>query len=762
MAFAFGAFRRERPLPAGDPTPLAALGRLFSLLAFSSSPVLTPREFLETQPAWIRSGRQQDAAEFMKLLFDQTVTAVRCEGGCEGTSYRAEEFTDLSLPFRVEEREVEERPRTPPPAPLFPGPGRVLGTGFLPRQLPRRGSPPAGRGREPDASPPGEVHEIHLEGGEKSDADGTELDPEGAQPGEGEGKAAWNRPVEEDGGEGYTTKEGSDGSGAAVDGSDAGGDARTEVEEQDELAGVQGGEENWEPRTQDFDFQDAVEQLDADDAEAGEGQRGLKGGPQWDVFPLTEDKGMGTQPLPEEPAAEDIVLPDSQEPGGFIRDSQDLAAFIHEDLGAADDGLPGLGRIGLATPDPEVPPLPGIGVPGRFKTPQLEAPQPFSFAKAAAGDAPPLSARFEAAVEPAAAAAAAAPAPMVAPPVRKRKERTFHPTPIQEMLDSVLASERLTEQEGNAYSCDRCGRKTDATRTTYLQRVPSVLIVSANRFEYDLAIGRRKKIACEIEGDWTVLTATVLARDVVKEQAEADKAAGKAGEEDKSGSDGKAAVTSDTLPNAVALTTEDVEMANGEQGGQVADMDVVPETPSAEAAVADAPPAAAPLEFVTVDYDLYAVVFHSGYSADYGHYYAFAVQEGQEPPAAAARTRLKAETARLSWTNFNDSSVRRGMTLDDVLAEASGSDTPYILFYRRRDRPPPAGAVRAPMSRLDLAAVAQHVKAHDMSRPLLGMRGPSSPRVAQVTKRAKMGSDDEDEGGRMGMRDQQQMPRWGS
>ncbi|KAI9016585.1 hypothetical protein DFJ74DRAFT_677694 [Hyaloraphidium curvatum] len=54
MAFAFGAFRREHPLPAGgDATPLAALGRLFTLLAFSSSPVLTPREFLETQPAWI-------------------------------------------------------------------------------------------------------------------------------------------------------------------------------------------------------------------------------------------------------------------------------------------------------------------------------------------------------------------------------------------------------------------------------------------------------------------------------------------------------------------------------------------------------------------------------------------------------------------------------------------------------------------------------------------------------------------------------------
>ncbi|KAI9016586.1 hypothetical protein DFJ74DRAFT_644532 [Hyaloraphidium curvatum] len=53
MAFALGAFHRGHPLPAGDPTRLAALGRLFTLLA--ASPVLTLREFGEIQPAWIRS-----------------------------------------------------------------------------------------------------------------------------------------------------------------------------------------------------------------------------------------------------------------------------------------------------------------------------------------------------------------------------------------------------------------------------------------------------------------------------------------------------------------------------------------------------------------------------------------------------------------------------------------------------------------------------------------------------------------------------------
>ncbi len=46
----------------------------------------------------------------------------------------------------------------------------------------------------------------------------------------------------------------------------------------------------------------------------------------------------------------------------------------------------------------------------------------------------------------------------------------------------------------NKYECDRCNRKTAADRSVALRTLPPVLLVSLNRFEYDMLTAQRRKV----------------------------------------------------------------------------------------------------------------------------------------------------------------------------------------------------------------------------------------------------------------------------
>ncbi|RUS21358.1 hypothetical protein BC937DRAFT_92925 [Endogone sp. FLAS-F59071] len=75
------------------------------------------------------------------------------------------------------------------------------------------------------------------------------------------------------------------------------------------------------------------------------------------------------------------------------------------------------------------------------------------------------------------------------------------------------------------------------------------------------------------------------------------------------------------------------------------------------------------------EYELFAIIIHSGSSPDYGHYYAYARDEGEDTIDA--------------WRQFNDSTVIP-YTFDRMMDTISRfkDDTPYVLFYRRRGVPP--------------------------------------------------------------------------
>ena len=68
---------------------------------------------------------------------------------------------------------------------------------------------------------------------------------------------------------------------------------------------------------------------------------------------------------------------------------------------------------------------------------------------------------------------------------------------LHQCLEAFTRLEMMTGEE--QYHCDHCQSKQDATRTCRLTKLPSVLNLQFNRFQYDLQLGRKKKINSAIE-----------------------------------------------------------------------------------------------------------------------------------------------------------------------------------------------------------------------------------------------------------------------
>lgn len=59
-------------------------------------------------------------------------------------------------------------------------------------------------------------------------------------------------------------------------------------------------------------------------------------------------------------------------------------------------------------------------------------------------------------------------------------------------LDEAFKAEVLEGE--NRYACDACARKTAADRSVAVRTLPPVLLVSLNRFEYDMLTAQRRKV----------------------------------------------------------------------------------------------------------------------------------------------------------------------------------------------------------------------------------------------------------------------------
>ncbi|KAF9199318.1 Ubiquitin carboxyl-terminal hydrolase 35 [Haplosporangium sp. Z 27] len=164
---------------------------------------------------------------------------------------------------------------------------------------------------------------------------------------------------------------------------------------------------------------------------------------------------------------------------------------------------------------------------------------------------------------------------------------------LQTIVDVFPSVEELNDENNNKYFCDHCQSLQSAKRHTMLTTLPTNLIISLNRFEFDVQRSRRIKINTPIQ-----------------------------------------------LSESIQIKIQD-----GHE-----------------------------LQI----YNLYAVVVHTGESANHGHYYTYAKDsippEGKSPDDE-------------QWLLYNDTSVTISSfeAMKQALA-SSRADTPYMLFFRKAEK----------------------------------------------------------------------------
>ncbi|KAF8978560.1 Ubiquitin carboxyl-terminal hydrolase 35 [Entomortierella lignicola] len=164
---------------------------------------------------------------------------------------------------------------------------------------------------------------------------------------------------------------------------------------------------------------------------------------------------------------------------------------------------------------------------------------------------------------------------------------------LQTIVDVFPSVEELSDENNNKYFCDHCQSLQSAKRHTMLTSLPMNLIISLNRFEFDVQRSRRIKINTPIQ-----------------------------------------------LSESIQIKIQDGH-----------ELQV---------------------------YNLFAVVVHTGESANHGHYYTYAKDsipsEGKSPDDE-------------QWLLYNDTSVTISSfeAMERALA-SSRADTPYMLFFRKAEK----------------------------------------------------------------------------
>jgi ubiquitin carboxyl-terminal hydrolase 47 len=76
-------------------------------------------------------------------------------------------------------------------------------------------------------------------------------------------------------------------------------------------------------------------------------------------------------------------------------------------------------------------------------------------------------------------------------PVRNEFEKIYNSS-LEMALCNLLKPEKL--QGDNQYYCEKCQKKVDAIKYISFEKLPKILILQFNRFDYDFQTESRKKI----------------------------------------------------------------------------------------------------------------------------------------------------------------------------------------------------------------------------------------------------------------------------
>ncbi|CAG8472306.1 25580_t:CDS:10 [Gigaspora rosea] len=226
----------------------------------------------------------------------------------------------------------------------------------------------------------------------------------------------------------------------------------------------------------------------------------------------------------------------------------------------------------------------------------------------------------------------------------KVENESYKPS-LDDMLSEFFTPEALNED--NQYFCDKCNGLQDAVKTTRIIVPPRYLILSLNRFEYDKRYARRIKIMTPVMLQDTLSLTYVP--DTLERSSKNE--SNYANVEIHHQMNGIADLKINGNGNLHYDTDSDMdsEMNNDTNIIDICDFEEI---------IGD-----------NVEYDLSAIVVHSGMSAEYGHYYTYAKDEEDG-----------------NWYNLNDNFVMTS-TLSKIIEEGEDykSDTPYLLFFRQKN-----------------------------------------------------------------------------
>uniref|UniRef100_A0A7S4BAA5 USP domain-containing protein n=1 Tax=Chrysotila carterae TaxID=13221 RepID=A0A7S4BAA5_CHRCT len=252
---------------------------------------------------------------------------------------------------------------------------------------------------------------------------------------------------------------------------------------------------------------------------------------------------------------------------------------------------------------------------------------------------------------------------------------------LRRTLRNLLLPEALRGDE--QYWCDHCARKVDAERRVSLCSLPPILAFQLKRFRYDLRTGQRSKINSSLpfptELDMSEFVSDPRSRgtDVVQTSCQ---------ESGPTGTDGlnkpvsQEAARNDREADEGGDSGSKGDSTGAESGGGGSGDGGEAQCNSGFGAACrgDSAEAAEVVREKSLQYELYAVLVHSG-SASFGHYYALIkdLEEGD-------------------WHEFNDSVVRpiKASDLSKTFggAESGWGASAYMLLYRQVDATPAANA----------------------------------------------------------------------
>ncbi|CAG8565500.1 3516_t:CDS:10 [Acaulospora morrowiae] len=223
---------------------------------------------------------------------------------------------------------------------------------------------------------------------------------------------------------------------------------------------------------------------------------------------------------------------------------------------------------------------------------------------------------------------------------------------FSDLLSEFFSPEKLNDD--NQYHCEKCRGLCDALKTTRIMVPPKYLILSLNRFEYNKRYAKRIKIMTHVTIQETLSLSYIAKSDRRTSKVDSNGTKHKINQY----------VNGDIGGKRNGVNGNSNGITNGVTNGDSIDNDKIYKEINGNTRISGK----GDIKMEWAEYDLSAIVIHSGSSAEYGHYYTYAKDEGDD-----------------TWWYFNDNFVNT-TSLRNIISEGVDYryDTPYLFFFRQK------------------------------------------------------------------------------